>query len=90
LGDLMLTCTDNQSRNRRAGLGLAKGLSPKGVEVEIGQVVEGLRSVVEVRAIATQRQIDMPITEQVYQIVQQGADPLLAVKSLLARQPKAE
>ena len=90
LGDLMLTCTDNQSRNRRAGLGLAKGMSRLEVEADIGQVVEGLRSAVEVRAMAAKQQIDMPITEQVYQIVHQGADPLQAVKSLLARQPKAE
>jgi len=90
LGDLMLTCTDNQSRNRRAGLGLAKGQTPQGVETEIGQVVEGLQSVVEVRAIANRQNIDMPITEQVYQIVCLGADPLQAVKSLLARVPKAE
>jgi len=90
LGDLMLTCTDNQSRNRRAGLGLANGQTPQGVETEIGQVVEGLQSVVEVRAIANRQNIDMPITEQVYQIVCLGADPLQAVKSLLARVPKAE
>jgi glycerol-3-phosphate dehydrogenase (NAD(P)+) len=90
LGDLLLTCTDNQSRNRRAGLGLAKGLSREAVEAEIGQVVEGLRSVVDVRAVAAQRQIEMPITEQVYQVAHQQADPLQAVKLLLARQPKAE
>lgn len=90
LGDLMLTCTDNQSRNRRAGLGLASGQSRAEVEIQIGQVVEGLRSVVEVRAVAAQRKIDMPITEQVYQIAHQGANPLEAVRLLLARQPKAE
>ncbi|MDF1818850.1 MAG: NAD(P)-dependent glycerol-3-phosphate dehydrogenase [Immundisolibacteraceae bacterium] len=90
LGDLLLTCTDNQSRNRRAGLGLARGLSREQVEAEVGQVVEGLRSVVEVRGVAAQQQIEMPITEQVYQIAHHGADPLEAVRLLLARQAKAE
>lgn len=90
LGDLMLTCTDDQSRNRRAGLGLARGLSRETVEAEIGQVVEGLRSAAEVHAVADRQQIDMPISEQVYQIVYGGADPQVAVQSLLARRPRAE
>ena len=90
LGDLLLTCTDNQSRNRRAGLALAKGLSREQAQAEIGQVVEGIRSVVEVRAMAAREQVEMPITEQVFQIVHQGADPMAAVQSLLARESKAE
>ena len=90
LGDLLLTCTDNQSRNRRAGLALAKGLSREQAQAEIGQVVEGIRSVIEVRAMAAREKVEMPITEQVYQIVHQGAEPLAAVQSLLARQSKAE
>ncbi|MBL4621861.1 MAG: hypothetical protein JKY89_05635 [Immundisolibacteraceae bacterium] len=90
LGDLLLTCTDNQSRNRRAGLALAKGLSREQAQADIGQVVEGIRSVIEVRAMAAREQVEMPITEQVYQIVHRGADPLAAVQSLLARQSRAE
>ena len=90
LGDLLLTCTDNQSRNRRAGLALARGLSREQAQAEIGQVVEGIRSVVEVRSMAAREQVEMPITEQVFQIVHQGADPMAAVQSLLARESKAE
>ncbi len=90
LGDLVLTCTDDQSRNRRAGLALAEGHSRDQIQQQIGQVVEGIRSVAEVRALAARLEVEMPITEQVYQVVHQRADPLEAVRSLLTRQLRAE
>ena len=90
LGDLALTCTDDQSRNRRMGLALARGLSIEAAKAEIRQEVEGLNTTREVRNMARQLGIEMPITEEVYKILFEGLDPRQAVRELLHRQPKAE
>ncbi|MDC0601717.1 NAD(P)H-dependent glycerol-3-phosphate dehydrogenase, partial [Aliiglaciecola sp.] len=65
LGDLVLTCTDNQSRNRRFGLALGKGLGVEEAIDSIGQVVEGYRNTEEVKILADKLQVEMPITEQI-------------------------
>lgn len=70
LGDLILTCTDNQSRNRRLGLALGKGHDIKTAEKEIGQVVEGKRNAELVSMISKRNHVDMPICETVWEIVQ--------------------
>ncbi len=85
LGDLVLTCTDNQSRNRRFGLAIGRGETLDTAVQAIGQVVEGQRNAAEVRALAQQHQIDMPIVEQVYQILYANKKPLDAVHTLLER-----
>lgn len=90
LGDLVLTCTDNQSRNRRAGLALGQGKTLEQALREIGQVVEGVRTAREVHALARERGVDMPITEQVFLVIEQGRDPREAVQALLERQQKPE
>lgn len=90
LGDLALTCTDDQSRNRRMGLALARGLSIEQARAEIGQEVEGVQTAREVRFKARQLGIDMPITEQVYRVLYKGLTPAAAVQSLLERRQKAE
>lgn len=90
LGDLILTCTDNQSRNRRFGLALANGKSAQAAEHEIGQVVEGIRTTIEIHYLATTYKIDTPICEQVYQVLEKGLDPITAVNNLLAREAKNE
>ena len=90
MGDLVLTCTDNQSRNRRFGLALARGLSAEQARKEIGQVVEGEYSAKEAWQLAQDYQVDMPITEQVYRILFENLDPHTAVHNLLGRQLKAE
>lgn len=90
LGDLILTCTDNQSRNRRFGLALGSGKNAKEAEKEIGQVVEGIRTTLEIHHLATSKQIEAPICEQVYQVLYQGVDPKLAVNNLLSREAKTE
>ncbi len=90
LGDLLLTATDDQSRNRRFGLALGRGDSPQSAEQSIGQVVEGAVACVEIIRMASQMQVDMPIAEQVRQVVVEGLPPHLAVENLLRRAPRAE
>ncbi len=90
LGDLVLTCTDNQSRNRRFGLALGKGESVEQAQIDIGQVVEGYRNTKEVHALAERFGVEMPITEQIYQVLYQGKDARIAAKDLLAREKKYE
>jgi len=90
LGDLILTCTDNQSRNRRLGLALGQGKSLEDALAEIKQVVEGVQTAREVHELATSRGIDMPIIHAVYMILYEGMMPRDAVQALLAREQKAE
>jgi glycerol-3-phosphate dehydrogenase (NAD(P)+) len=90
LGDLALTCTDNQSRNRRMGLALAAGKDIAGARREIGQEVEGVATAREVRAKALELGVEMPITEQTYQVLYQGLAPREAVHNLLSREAKPE
>ena len=90
VGDLILTCTDNQSRNRRFGLGLGSGKSQTEIIAEIGQEIEGINTARELFNISKNHNIDMPITEQVYKIIHQNHDPATAVQLLLQRNPKAE
>lgn len=90
LGDLVLTCTDNQSRNRRMGLSLAAGNTIEQARKEIGQEVEGVAAARDFHLKAKQLGVDMPITEQTYLVLYEGLDPKSAVHSLLSRQQKAE
>jgi glycerol-3-phosphate dehydrogenase (NAD(P)+) len=90
LGDLILTCTDNQSRNRRFGLGLGKGQNRDDLIREIDQEIEGISAAQEIFHLAQKYGIDMPITEQTYAVLYQGLSPLSAVKNLLGREQKAE
>lgn len=91
LGDLVLTCTDDLSRNRRFGLMLARsGKSAAEVQKDIGQVVEGVKAVKVVKALADKHQLDLPIMEQVYCLVTQQITPKQAVQQLLARSSKSE
>ncbi len=90
MGDLILTCTDDQSRNRRLGLGVGRGEAIASVIAEIGQEVEGYQTTKELYLRAQKLDVNMPITEQVYAVLHQGQDPKSAVRKLLDRQPKAE
>lgn len=89
LGDLVLTCTDDQSRNRRFGMALAQGQSVAQAEQALG-TVEGLLAVRSVMAIAQQHQLDLPIVQAVHQVVTGALSPKAAVAQLLAREPGAE
>lgn len=86
LGDLVLTCTDNQSRNRRFGLALGQGTSVEQAMKDIGQVVEGYRNTKEVYMLAERMNVEMPIVEQVYQVLYCGKDTKLAASDLLSRE----
>lgn len=90
LGDLVLTCTDNQSRNRRFGLALGQGKDVDTAQTDIGQVVEGYRNTKEVWMLAKRMGVEMPIVEQIYQVLYQGKDARLAAQDLLARDKKVE
>ncbi|GLW39819.1 glycerol-3-phosphate dehydrogenase [NAD(P)+] [Pectobacterium carotovorum subsp. carotovorum] len=90
LGDLVLTCTDNQSRNRRFGMMLGQGMDVQGAQDSIGQVVEGYRNTKEVLALAQRCGVEMPITEQLWQVLYCGKDAREAALSLLGRTRKDE
>ena len=90
IGDLILTCTDNQSRNRRLGLALGKGRPVDMAVQEIGQVVEGFNTAREVMQLARHYRVEMPISEQVYRVLYDGLSPAAAVQNLLTRESRAE
>lgn len=86
MGDLVLTCTDDQSRNRRMGLALAAGKSIEQASAEIGQVVEGVGAARAVFEQAQRLQVRMPIIEQIHRVVVEGIAPRDAVEALLDRE----
>lgn len=88
VGDLVLTCTDDQSRNRRFGLALGRGATVAAALAGIGQVVEGAAAVAEVLKLARAHGVEMPISEQVEAVVHGGRAPAAAVEALLAREPR--
>ncbi len=90
MGDLVLTCTDNQSRNRRMGLALAAGKSVAATAKEIGQVVEGVKAAAAVHKVANDQQVEMPICEQVYRILYEGIAVEDAGAALMQREVKSE
>jgi len=90
LGDLVLTCTDDQSRNRRMGLALARGLDVETAKGEIGQEVEGVITAASVYTIARRIGVEMPISEQVHGVLYEGITPEQATHNLLIRRSKAE
>ena len=90
LGDLVLTCTDNQSRNRRFGMALGQGAQVQEAQDKIGQVVEGYRNTKEVRELAHRVGVEMPITEEIYQVLYCGKSAREAALTLLGRARKDE
>lgn len=90
LGDLILTCCDDRSRNRRFGLALGRGLTADAAESAVGQVVEGRGTARSVRLLAREMGVRMPICEQVYRVTHEGRPPGEAVSELLAHGPTPE
>lgn len=90
VGDVILTCTDNQSRNRRFGLALAHGKNIEQAQLEIGQIVEAVHNAAEVCKIAIGKNIELPIAEQVNKIFTQEITPQQAVQNLITRKPADE
>jgi glycerol-3-phosphate dehydrogenase (NAD(P)+) len=86
----VLTCTDNLSRNRRMGLALAAGKSIEEAQEEIQQVVEGVLAAKAVREVAERLNVEMPICQQIYRILYEGAPPREAVSALMGRALKPE
>jgi glycerol-3-phosphate dehydrogenase (NAD(P)+) len=90
LGDLVLTCTDNQSRNRRFGLALGKGISVEQAMKDICQGVEGYRTTQEGYMLAQRRHVALTIVEQVYQVLYHGKAAKSAAADLFSRDQKQE
>jgi len=85
MGDLVLTCTDNLSRNRRMGMALAGGASVEEAAADIRQVVEGVPAARAVFEKATELQVSMPIAQQIYQVLHEAKPVQQAVKDLLSQ-----
>ena len=90
MGDLVLTCTDDLSRNRRMGLALAAGKTAAQAQAEIGQVVEGVPAAKAVWEVAQREGVDMPIAEQIYRVLYEDLPVRRAVQRLMARKLKSE
>ncbi len=85
MGDLVLTCTDNLSRNRRMGLALASGKTIEQAQEEIQQVVEGVLAAKAVKGVADRLGVEMPICLALYNILYEGLSPRDAVTALMGR-----
>lgn len=90
LGDLVLTCTDDQSRNRRFGLLLGRGVSPDSARERLGALVEGAGTALEVQRLAERLHLDLPIMAEVAALLEERRSPREAVQRLLARAPRPE
>ncbi len=90
MGDLVLTCTDDQSRNRRFGLALGRGQAPEAALRDIGQVVEGYYAARAVRQVAGRLGVEMPIVEQIHGVIYDRMAPQDAVNALMRRPLSAE
>jgi glycerol-3-phosphate dehydrogenase (NAD(P)+) len=90
LGDLVLTCTGDLSRNRRLGLALGRGVPLKQAVAEIGQVVESVQTADEVLRLAQRHGIELPIAEGVQRVLHEEITPTEALRTLLAREQKPE
>ncbi|MEO1336761.1 MAG: NAD(P)H-dependent glycerol-3-phosphate dehydrogenase, partial [Myxococcota bacterium] len=90
MGDLVLTCTGDQSRNRRVGIGLGKGRSLQEILDEMGQVAEGVKTTLSAQQLAEKLGVDMPITHEMHRILYQQEPAQAAVKRLMMRTLKHE
>ncbi|HUH92688.1 MAG TPA: NAD(P)H-dependent glycerol-3-phosphate dehydrogenase [Casimicrobiaceae bacterium] len=90
LGDLVLTCTGDLSRNRRVGLALARGRPLAAILTELGHVAEGVTAARHVHVLCEALRVEMPICDAVYRVLHEGLPVRSAVEALLAREPAAE
>jgi len=90
LGDLVLTCTGDLSRNRRLGLALGRGVPLAEAVAEIGQVVESVETVDTIMRLANQHGLDLPIAHGVQRVLHETLTPAEALRQLLAREQKPE
>lgn len=90
MGDLVLTCTGDLSRNRSVGLRIGKGESLEEITSSMNMVAEGVKTALSAHALGRKRRVELPITDQVYRILYEGKDPLEAVRDLMTRKLKEE
>ena len=90
IGDLMVTCMSQHSRNRRFGMALGKGMTAQQALQEVGMTVEGYHAVRAARKLARRQGVEMPITEQLYQVLYDGVSVSDAVSRLMTRPKKHE
>ena len=90
MGDLVLTCTGELSRNRRVGMALGQGKALADVLHEMKQVAEGVKTAKAARDLSLKTGVELPICDQVYQIAYEGKSPKAAVLDLMGRAPKSE
>ncbi len=90
LGDLVLTCSSDLSRNRTVGRGLAEGKTADDIQRELGQVAEGVRNAKSARELARRLGVEMPITEAIYRVLYENVSPKEAVTALMMRETKPE
>ena len=90
IGDLIVTCSSNLSRNRRAGIEIGRGKTVEEVIKSTNMVIEGINTTKAAFLLSKKHNIEMPITEQAYQVLFEGKDPMLAVSSLMSRDGKHE
>ena len=90
IGDLIVTCTSMHSRNRRCGILIGEGTEPEEAIKRIGMVVEGISTAEAAYALAQRYNIEMPITESIYQVIHGETDAKSAVAALMNREMKNE
>lgn len=90
MGDLVLTCTGDLSRNRTVGLEIGKGKNIDEITTSMTMVAEGVKTARSAYALGRRQGVDMPITEQVYEILYKGKSPKVAVRDLMTRALKSE
>ncbi len=90
LGDLVLTCTGDLSRNRNTGIELARGRTLEEIEADRPGVAEGVRNSLALLELATEKKVELPITEQMVEILYRGKEPAAAIRDLMQREPKVE
>jgi glycerol-3-phosphate dehydrogenase (NAD(P)+) len=90
VGDLVLTCTGDLSRNRRVGVEIGKGRSVPRILAGLREVAEGVITAKSAYESAQKHGVDMPITEETYRVLHDGKDPRLAIRDLMTRQLRSE
>ena len=90
LGDLIVTCLSEHSRNRRAGKLLGQGMKLDDIKKEIGMVIEGVENIDVAYELSKKYNVDMPIVNAVYEVLYNDLDAKEAVKMLMTRDKKAE
>jgi glycerol-3-phosphate dehydrogenase (NAD(P)+) len=90
MGDLVLTCTGDLSRNRRVGLALGRGDALESVLDETDAVAEGVRTTMATRDLSQRHGVEMPIVDAVYSVLYEAVSPVEALTRLMSRVPKPE